>query len=203
MTTATRWHSLMQQLGFEPNTSTADELIAAYGEKHRFYHTLTHLEHCLKELDEYQGDENKAIVELALWFHDAIYRPLSGDNEEQSAQWAKRFLQQQGASEALQQTVYALIMATTHQSPPVTPEEKLLIDIDLSILGADKSSFTRFEKNVRREFKRVPGIVYKSKRKQVLNHFLERERIYHSDDFFQRYEAQARENLKRAVTKGE
>jgi predicted metal-dependent HD superfamily phosphohydrolase len=68
--------------------ATAAALAARYEEPHRQYHTLVHIEDCLLKLDAARVllDANEAdAVELALAWHDAVYDPRAGDNEEKSA----------------------------------------------------------------------------------------------------------------------
>jgi hypothetical protein len=47
--------------------------------------------------------------------------------------------------------VHQLIMATCHAALPTTPDQALLVDIDLSILGADSERFDEYEVQVRQE----------------------------------------------------
>ncbi len=58
--------------------------------------------------------ERPAEVELALWFHDAVYRTFRKDNELQSAVWANDFLEANGAKKDCVARVRALVMATAH-----------------------------------------------------------------------------------------
>ena len=87
-----RWNRLLTALGIVAGESECfDALLAAYSEKHRHYHTIKHIDHCLRELDGAKSlAHDPAEVELALWFHDAIYDPHSSKNEERSADWACR-----------------------------------------------------------------------------------------------------------------
>ena len=110
-------------------------LIEFYGEPHRHYHTLNHIRHCLRELDRAATlITDPDAVEMALWFHDAIYQPGAKDNERRSADL---FRQWSGAraDPVFQQRVDDLIMATTHQEPPDQGDAKFLVDIDLSSFG--------------------------------------------------------------------
>jgi predicted metal-dependent HD superfamily phosphohydrolase len=59
------------------------DLAKRYGEAHRHYHTLVHVDRMLGLLDE-TGLGNDRI-ELAIWFHDCVYDPLASDNEAASA----------------------------------------------------------------------------------------------------------------------
>ncbi|HEY6622111.1 MAG TPA: hypothetical protein VIY68_21430, partial [Steroidobacteraceae bacterium] len=82
---------------------------------------------------------------------------------------------------------------------PVNDDSRLLVDIDLAILGADPSRYDEFERDVRREYRWVPGIVYRSKRAAILQSFLHRPRIYHSEPAYKRFEGNARTNLSGAI----
>ena len=70
----------------------------------------------------------------------------------------------------------------------------MLVDIDLSILGADKVSFAEYECNIRKEYRWVEALHYRIERKKVLQNFLV-QRIYQTDYFYKRKERQARKNL--------
>ncbi len=95
-----RWNDLWQALGAEPqNPILFDQLRSRYAEPHRVYHTLDHIQDCLKQFDAARSlAERKAEVEVAIWFHDAIYDPRKSDNEERSARWAERALSGVGVS---------------------------------------------------------------------------------------------------------
>ncbi|MBU2986592.1 hypothetical protein KO528_14610 [Saccharophagus degradans] len=196
------WLQLMKRLSLPQSLSTYTQLRAAYTEPHRFYHTLQHINACLIHLDntERLATEPDHIA-LALWFHDAIYQPFSTNNEQQSSDWAQRFLVGLNASPALIDNVYRLIMATAHNSEPQHDDERLIVDIDLTILGAPPTIFEEFEQNIRNEYKRVPTFIYKPKRKKILQQFLARSRLYYFDYFFDMFETQARENLNNVISK--
>lgn len=195
-----RWSQLMQAWGFGPNHETCDALHAAYTEQGRHYHTLEHIAACLRHLDACRHlVEFPREVEIALWFHDAVYRPLAGHNEEKSADWATRFMLAQGAHEAEVARVRRLIMATEHNAPTQTRDEAILVDIDLSILGADGATYDRFERNVRQEYRRVPSLLYRSKRAAILRGFLARQPLYTSGALPAEMEARAKQNLARAI----
>ena len=63
-----------------------DDLVRRYNEPDRRYHGWAHLTHCLREFDRAAVQmEIPDAVELALWFHDAVYVPCARDNEQRSA----------------------------------------------------------------------------------------------------------------------
>src|SRR5690349_8065412 len=74
-----------------------ETLSRAYAEPQRHYHNQQHIAECLAELDGARHlAKEPACAELALWFHDAVYDPKSGENEERSAAMAKRCLSDAG-----------------------------------------------------------------------------------------------------------
>lgn len=195
------WSRAWRNLQLQPPTELFSRLVAAYGESHRRYHTEQHLSECLGHFSEALDCATQpGEVEIALWFHDAIYDLRGKDNEERSADWAGRALEQAGADDALRRRVRALIMATRHEALPCGKDEQLLVDVDLAILGAAPERFEEYGRQVRAEYSWVPGFIYRSKRKEILRSFLARESIYSTDHFKARYEAQARANLARETS---
>lgn len=195
-----RWQSLMSRLGMAEHREVFESLRAAYAEAHRFYHTVEHISSCLELLDGAAGlTGSPEEVELALWFHDAVYDPRAQDNEEKSAQWASEFLARAGAAEDRRARVHGHIMATEHHAVPGDPDAALVVDIDLAILGSLPDAYQAFEANIRREYQWVPRPLYCRKRREVLNSFLARPRIYATDHFHDLRETAARRNLRAAI----
>jgi predicted metal-dependent HD superfamily phosphohydrolase len=75
----------------------------------------------------------------------------------------------------------------------------LLVDIDLAILAADAPRFAEYEQQIRAEYRWVPSLIYRAKRRAVLQSFMERDVIYSTPVFRERLEAAARRNLKQAL----
>ncbi len=176
------------------------DLSRRYTEKHRAYHTLAHIDACLQHFDSISGRlEHPRSVELAIWFHDAIYRPSSKTNEEDSAHLATEQLGQLKLDAALIERVHRLVLVTKHPSTPENSDGAYLLDIDLATLGAPEAIFDMYGKNVRREYKWVPGFLYRRERAKVLAQFLDQDRIYRTADFHDQFEAQARANLEREL----
>lgn len=201
------WSRTWQHLGLVAPDALLPQLLTAYGEPQRHYHTLQHLRECLAAFELSPGDAvHPGEVELALWFHDAVYDVKAHDNELRSAEWARLALQQAGATAQQMARVHGLIMATCHGAavPEVltgqdAQDAQLLVDIDLAILGAAPARFAEYDAQVRAEYSWVPAAIYRSKRKAVLQGFLQREAIYRTPAFHSRLEAQARHNLAAAI----
>ncbi len=175
-------------------------LVERYQEPQRSYHTLQHLTECLQAFDHVRSlPPHPAEVEIALWFHDAIYDVHRSDNEEQSAAWAKSALLAAGVGAESAERVSSLILVTRHTAAPRTPDEFVLIDIDLAILGAEVPRFAEYERQIRHEYGFVPQAVFNVKRRQILASFLARPYIYSTARFRAALEARARANLSRVI----
>jgi predicted metal-dependent HD superfamily phosphohydrolase len=161
---------------------------------------LIHIGHCLHELDFARSTAREADeVELALWYHDAVYNPYSSNNEERGADWACEFLNRHSASADRVARIRSHILATRHAVVPTSPDSQLVVDIDLSILAAGEATYAAFEENVRKEYRWVPALMFRHKRAEMLRSFLDRPLIYNTESFRDRYEAQARRNLAAAI----
>lgn len=169
-----------------------------YSEAGRAYHNLYHVEHMLVALKS--RTTLPLPLELAVWSHDLIYDPARDDNEERSAQVFGEWLTAQGTSPELRQAVEALILATRHDTPPLTPTAALIVDADLAVFGAADADFWAYEQAIRQEYAFVPWPAYRSGRQTVLKHFLSRERIYSTPEFAG-LEAAARAHLQAATRK--
>ena len=182
-----------------------DRLAAAYGDGARHYHTLGHV-HALLAL----ATQHRALlsdveaVEAAIWFHDAVYDSRAKDNEARSADLARESLA--GRADAARiERIAAMIEATAvHQVPPLADaaalrDASLFLDMDLSILGATPDAFDAYEQAVRREYGWVDEADWRTGRAAVLRHFLDRRHIFHTDEFRERYEGQARRNIARSL----
>jgi predicted metal-dependent HD superfamily phosphohydrolase len=206
MLTARRWLTLWQRLGAPRHADGAladafAALTARYAETHRHYHTAQHIAECLTHFDSAQAlCEQEAEVELALWFHDAIYAPRAKDNEAKSAAWALRVMVDAGIDTSPRARVHALIMKTCHDALPTTQDEQVLVDIDLAILGADTARFDEYEAQVRAEYSWVPEFLFRSTRKKILQSFLARPAIYSTAHFRNLLEKKAHDNLARSIS---
>ncbi|HEY1230302.1 MAG TPA: N-methyl-D-aspartate receptor NMDAR2C subunit [Ramlibacter sp.] len=179
------WRGIWRELGAGTvNGGLMNQLVAAYSERHRHYHTLQHLRECLAHADAVRTlARHPAEVELALWFHDAVYDPRRTDNEERSARWAHASVLAAGCDAAIADRVSALVLATAGHHASDDVDTQLLLDVDLSILGSAYARFDEYERQVRLEF--VTGM-------------LARPAIYATQVYREALEPRARENLQRS-----
>jgi predicted metal-dependent HD superfamily phosphohydrolase len=195
------WRAAWSAMGIDtPPNALRDALLVRYAEPHRRYHTLQHLGECLDAFErERARAQRPGEVALALWFHDAIYDLQAHDNEAQSADWARDALRAEGIDAAAAQRVHGLIMATKHDAQPDDPDARLLVDIDLAILGAPPARFAEYEQQIRAEYAHVPPNVFEPRRRLILARFLARDPLYQTPGMRARCEAQARINLRGAL----
>ncbi len=194
-----RWDRLCERIGCPELRARFDELRAAYGERHRHYHTAQHISECLTVFDDVTEQvADPESVEFAIWLHDFVYRVRRNDNEEASAAVARAWLHDCGDA-ARAEEVTRLVKATKHDGRPGTGDEALLLDIDLNVLGARRARYDEYEAQVRREYRWVPGPLFRRRRAELLEAFLNRDSIYRTEWFRTRWEQTARDNLARAI----
>ncbi|GAA4112275.1 hypothetical protein ACFFTN_25420 [Aminobacter aganoensis] len=184
---------------------TKAELIRLYEAMDRHYHGIRHIEALLALLEAHRtAFADPDAVEAAIWFHDAIYDSRRKDNEALSAALAADKLKEQVDAPRLARIVAMIEATATHEVPtfedaPARNDAALLLDMDLSILGAPPATFDAYEADVRREYGWVSEADWRAGRAAVLRNFLARPRIFHTNLFVARFEAQARENMERSI----
>ena len=193
----TLWHRIAAQ--GDPHPPYHD-LVQRLAEPHRAYHTMRHILHCLDEMGRVRYlAAHPDAMEMALWYHDAIYDTHAADNEEQSAALAADILREASVPETFVQKVARLIMATKDHTAAEDQDTRLLVDIDLAILGQPAPRFDAYERQIRQEYAWVPHAAFVEGRTRILHTFLHRAAIYATDHFRQHYEAQARINIARSL----
>jgi len=198
-----RWKEIWQKLQVDTVPQVVfDELIQAYSSAERFYHNLTHIADCLSMFDRTKSlAAHPEEVELAIWFHDAVYDTRKGDNEQKSAAWAGKVICQSGLGGDVVERVSGVILATRHNTEVGDTDAQLMVDLDLSIFGADAEPFWRYEENIRKEYAWVPESLFRHKRVEILQGFLSRAYIYYHKQYREALEEKARLNLQQAVAK--
>lgn len=171
-----------------------------YSDKKRHYHTLQHLENLLVQLTEVKGEiQNWETVLFTLYYHDIIYSSLKSDNEEKSAELAEKRMKQISVPKDRIELCKNQILATKSHITSADGDTNYFTDADLSVLGQDWETYSRYYQNVRKEYSIYPDLVYNPGRKKVLNHFLSMDRIFKTDFFRNKFEKQARQNLQKEI----
>jgi predicted metal-dependent HD superfamily phosphohydrolase len=185
----------------EPTSSVFHRLAEAYSEPGRYYHTLQHLLEVLAVLDGFSSEESFPVAELAAWFHDVVYDPRRKDNEERSVEWMSHALINfRISSDVIDRAGQLILFTQSHAAPHEDRAAAILLDADLAILGSALPRYAAYASAIRSEYAWVPDAEYRKGRTNVLDSFLQRERIYRTDELFTAHEKQARENLGQEIT---
>lgn len=200
-----RWHQLMrrQKAPAQYIVPLWREILSAYTNTNRHYHTLEHLADLFNQADQFSTQiEDFDTLELSIWYHDIIYQCLRKDNEEKSALFAKYRLEAINYPRQKLVRCYDQINATKKHELPEKSNDldtALLLDFDLSILGSDWSTYQKYGDKIRKEYAIFPNFLYNRGRKKVLKQFLGRPKIYQTSYFIDKYETAARANLSREL----
>ncbi|MEV1020420.1 hypothetical protein [Streptomyces sp. NPDC050264] len=175
----------------------ADNLLARWSEPQRKYHTTAHLAAVLDHIDVLEDHaDDPALVRLAAWFHDAVYRPDRSENEERSADLAERALTEAGMTVNQIAEVARLVRLTvTHDPADGDTDGETLCDADLAILAAAPEAYAAYTKAVREEYAFVPDEAFREGRAAILRQLLDLPRLFRTPYGASNWETAARENL--------
>jgi predicted metal-dependent HD superfamily phosphohydrolase len=198
-----RWQDTLQPFGIKPVAveQAFTQVIEAYSTSNRYYHTIKHIDHILSTIDTLQCYVQDLIsVQLAAWFHDIVYDTQAQDNEERSADYADDFLNSLELPLNKIATVNRLILNTKqHQADADDFDSQVLLDADLAILAVHPIQYQEYANAIRQEYAWVPEVEYIAGRRQILERFLQRQRIYFTPLMFEFAEESARSNLKAEI----
>lgn len=178
------------------------QLLKNYSGKNRYYHGLPHIWNMLQQSNDCKDElSDKEVVDFTIWFHDSIYKATRKNNEEKSAEFARKTLKKFSLNTLRIDKVYDLIVSTKKHEIIISndSDNAYLLDFDLSILGQPWEVYQTYIQNIRREYKVYPDILYKPGRKKVLKSFLERKNLYFTEKYLDLYESQARQNLEKEI----
>ena len=176
------------------------EIEKNYSSKKRHYHTLHHLDSLLAQLTDVKGEiQNWNTILFTIYYHDIVYNSLKSDNEEKSAELAKKRMKQISVSSDTIEFCKNQILATKSHIKSSDSDTNYFTDADLSVLGQTWETYSLYYKNVRKEYSIYPDFVYNPGRKKVLNHFLSMDRIFKTDIFYNKFEMQAKHNLQKEI----
>ena len=193
-----------------------EALRQAYRAPPRAYHDWSHVQEVLRHYADVAagpGWARAAEVWLAVLYHDAVYEAGRRDNEARSARLAEEQLGQWLPGKDVDAgRVAALIELTARHGQhapgdfgngPDADDTRHFLDCDMAILGAEAEAFDAYDRAIAEEYRgHVPGWLFRRNRRRFLQSLLESPRIFLSELFHQRYDARARENLRRTLAKG-
>jgi predicted metal-dependent HD superfamily phosphohydrolase len=199
---ATRFDALWRRCVASPpspdSATVYAELRRLLGAPNRHFHNLDHVLDCLGRSDEVASLlVDRDAVELALWFHDAVYELGAATNEQRSAEL---FLAQSaGARPVFRRRVCGLILATRHAGAVRGNDRRFIVDIDLSGFGGPWEEFMNGGARLRAEFSARSDAEFNAGQTLFLQRLQRRPRFFATDYFRDKYEAVARENLRRVL----
>lgn len=91
------------------------------------------------------------------------------------------------------------ILATKTHIKSADNDANYFTDADLSILGQSWEIYSKYYRDVRKEYAAYPDEIYNPGRKKVLHHFLAMERLFKTDFFHDKFEMQAKRNLSKEL----
>lgn len=173
------------------------DLLDRWGEEHRKYHDRTHLLAVLEALDRLESPpETPRTVLLAAWFHDAVYRGVAGEDEEDSARLAEQLLERAGLpADDVDEVARLVRMTADHRPASGDHPAALLSDADLSVLGGQPAAYARYLAAVREDFAHIGDADFAAGRAAVVRSLLELEPLLHTPRGREFWEDAARRNL--------
>ena len=201
-------HDPLAPLPFTLPPDQRAALEGAYATPPRAYHDLHHVGEVVRHYADVAagpGWMQPVEVALAVLYHDAIYVAGAKDKEARSADLAREHLARWERPADADRVVELILLTARHGglSRDDVPDcdTRLFLDCDMAILGAPPAVFDAYDRGITSEYRgAVPGWLFAINRKRFLKGLLGRERIFLSDFFHDRLDAQARSNLRRAIT---
>src|SRR5947207_3018322 len=111
------WARLMEQYRVSADDAVPvfQTFAQAYGSPDRHYHNFEHLDEMFRIVGRVAAiTDDLRAVQLAIWFHDAVYDSRAKDNEARSAELAITLLGPIGVPQSELQRVTRLILGTAH-----------------------------------------------------------------------------------------
>ncbi len=200
-TISERWNSWNERRG------QFQSLASLYGNPARKYHTLRHIAEGLSDLQEVKRQvENPLALTLAWIYHDGVYDTLKKDNEQQSAALLENDCVVLHFPNSFIKYAKDLVLLTEHfRSPPLSlrVDQQIMLDTDLAILGSSENRFRQYCNGIQQEYQWAVdqfGLeIYSQRRAKVLESFEQRSPLYHTPFFREKYEARAKENLRKEI----
>ena len=168
------------------------DVVARYGEPHRRYHNLHHIQSLLSLL-KVQIAECSDIY-WAVMYHDAIYTPTSQTNESESARLAHVHLLEMGIDPC---PTERMILATKNHTVDAarSEAEQAFLDADMSILGAPPALYQNYLTQIRQEYQQITDEQFALGRARFIQKTLLSGSIYGTRRFINIFEKQAELNL--------
>lgn len=180
------------------NVDCWNKLESLYSQDSRHYHNLNHIHSMVsltKQLEKQIEDYDSFL--FSIFYHDAIYDTTKNDNEIQSSLLLRDHLSKT-TFERIKKCMN-LIESTAKHIANNDLDSSLFIDLDLSILGENWPLYQIYISNIRKEYSNFDEQTFKRGRLKVLKSILDRNNIYETEYFKDKYELQARTNISHEI----
>lgn len=183
--------------GDSPASRTEWALVLdAWGQPHRRYHDLAHLAAVLGIVGQLEpAAADPAAVRLAAWYHDVVYDPRRGDNEERSAERARAGLTGLVPGERVEEVARLVLLTAGHDATPDDPNGAVLCDADLAVLAGPPAAYATYASAVREEYAHLSDADFTAGRIAVLEHLLALPALYRLSAVAAEWTPRARANL--------
>jgi len=179
----------------------AENIKNKYSSQSRKYHGTDHIAKMLINFDKFMEESSEAVkitnpdeFKFAIFMHDYI----NGVKNDVSKS-AKKAADMLKTINAEYDTSYVenLINATNYSVPveKLNYEQKVMRDLDISILGSNVEEYKNYSKLIREEYKDVPNEKYKAERQKLLLSFMKTYPMFKTDYFIKKFENAARVNV--------
>jgi predicted metal-dependent HD superfamily phosphohydrolase len=191
-----RWNKLMPKLNCKEGTKRLfEQIIKNYSEPTRHYHNLAHL--LMVTYPNFIQGERPELVEFALWMHDFFddrpdYSRVMEVTQQVTANQFNTVADQEYVSKLIEATFHKLEIFELY-------DQKLIADIDLSILSSSPEEYLKYTDKIRKEYAHVSDEDFRIGRLKILKRLNSKD-IYHTT-FFKKREAQAKSNLAEEISR--
>ncbi|MFW3170670.1 metal-dependent phosphohydrolase [Geodermatophilus sp. CPCC 206100] len=186
------------QLAGDSPTSRTEwaAVVAAWAEPHRRYHDLAHLAAVLGLVGQLaDAATDPDAVRLAAWYHDVVYDPRRGDNEQVSAERARAGLRGLVAEARVEEVVRLVLLTAGHDPAPDDADGAVLCDADLAVLAGPPAAYAAYASAVREEYGHLSDAEFTAGRTAVLEQLLALPALYRLPAVATEWTPRARANL--------
>jgi predicted metal-dependent HD superfamily phosphohydrolase len=168
----------------------------AWSQPQRRYHDLAHLAAVLGIVGQLEGTAtDPAAVRLAAWYHDVVYEPTSGDNEQVSADRARAGLRGLVPDDQLAEVERLVLLTAGHDPAPGDANGAVLCDADLAVLAGPPEAYAAYASAVREEYGHLSDEDFTRGRIAVLESLLALPALYRTPEAARQWTATATANL--------
>jgi predicted metal-dependent HD superfamily phosphohydrolase len=190
--------SLNPGVNYQRAEKVFQRFVNTYSESHGHYHNLNHIQHLLRLTGYFRHLLNEpTVVEASIWGHDLVQRKL-GNDEEKSAGFALAAFDDLGVPADKRAKIGSYIISTKdHKNPTGDLDLSYFLDMDMAILGSPWERYSKYARDIRREYEDTDPDKFKLGRIEFLTETM-KEPIFKTPAFAP-LEILARTNISREI----